>query len=152
MLITPVQRFLKRIRIVGDCWMWTGHLVDGYGYFMVNGKHVAIHRFSFERFNGPIPEGLILDHLCHKPELCVGGELCPHRACGNPDHLEPVTRIVNCLRGGSFSAVNARKTHCTNGHEYNEQNTYHYGGKSKFRTCRICNAAAVARYQERRTA
>jgi len=34
-----------------------------------------------------------------------------NRRCVNPDHLEPVTRRENILRGQSLMAHNARKTH-----------------------------------------
>jgi hypothetical protein len=59
---------------------------------------------------GPIPEGKQLDHLCR------------NRACINPEHLEPVTAKENILRGESFSAKNARKTHCIHGHELSGDN------------------------------
>jgi hypothetical protein len=51
--------------------------------------------------------------------------------------LEAVTHKENCLRGIGFSALNARKTHCPNGHEYNHQNTHF--SKEGYRHCRICN-------------
>jgi hypothetical protein len=41
----------------------------------------------YERYRGPIPKGLQLDHLCRQ------------RDCINPDHLEPVTCAVNVQRG-----------------------------------------------------
>jgi len=51
------------------------------------GKTVRAHRFYYERINGPIPDGLELDHLCRV------------HSCVNPDHLEPVTHTVNMRRG-----------------------------------------------------
>lgn len=44
--------------------------------------------------------------------------------------------------------VNASKTHCKNGHEYTEENTYHK--KSGGRECRICQKAANRRYLDRK--
>ncbi|TDD77726.1 HNH endonuclease [Actinomadura rubrisoli] len=94
-------------------------------------KNVVVHRFVYESLVGPIPEGLVLDHLCRV------------RACCNPAHLEPVTDRVNILRGASITAANARKTHCDHGHEFTSQNTYRHRGR---RLCRACNRDAVARY------
>lgn len=74
------------------CWLWSGaHSKNGYGYCRhpVTRKVGNSHRIVYEMERGPIPEGLHLDHLCRNP------------ACVNPDHLEPVTRSVNCNRGVS---------------------------------------------------
>lgn len=70
------------------CWVWQRCLnAYGYGQMRVGGKAWLAHRYYYEQTCGPIPDGLELDHLCR------------NRACVNPDHLEPVTRSVNTLRG-----------------------------------------------------
>jgi hypothetical protein len=90
------------------CWLWTRSWCtkDGYGKIcgFGDGSSQLAHRWSYEHFKGPIPEGLVIDHLCRTP------------ACVNPDHLEAVTQQVNVLRGVAPSALaNARGT-CTRGH------------------------------------
>jgi hypothetical protein len=55
----------------------------------------------------------------------------------NPEHLEPVTGRENALRGESFVAANARKTHCPAGHAYDTTNTY--VDKNGYRECRTCH-------------
>lgn len=85
---TPAQRFLAKVSVgdgAGSCWMWTGATTTGYGSFAVHHSQgrVLAHRFSYEHFVGPIPNGLVLDHICQTP-LCV-----------NPDHLRPVTQADN---------------------------------------------------------
>ena len=55
------------------------------------------HRWAWEQAKGPIPKGLVVDHLCRV------------RWCCNPDHMELVTNRENILRGISPSADHARK-------------------------------------------
>lgn len=110
----------------GGCWLWSGRQHKGYG--MHNSK--LAHRVAYEAVVGPIPNGLELDHLCVTP-LCV-----------NPDHLEPVTRLVNMRR--RFD----RLTHCKHGHEFTPANTYLREGY--YRTCRECVNEAQRRYQAKK--
>jgi hypothetical protein len=91
------------------CWLWLGHTNGGYGRLKITGKSVYAHRAVYEQVVGPIPAGLDLDHKCRT------------RSCVNPDHLEPVTRQVNCQRGVLGETSRKRqlaKTHCPSGHEY----------------------------------
>ena len=71
------------------CWLWMGTVTAGgadpYGRFW-NGRMAYAHRVSFELFKGPIPEGLVIDHLCRTP------------ACVRPEHLEAVTPKENTRR------------------------------------------------------
>ena len=121
---------------LGPCWLWDAcRGRDDYGVFRLNGKNVRAHRWAYEFCIGPIPEGLELDHLCRT------------HACVEPDHVEPVTSRENTFRSSiAPAAINARKTHCAKGHQYNEVNTRWYLGSRK---CRTCNRLRNAR---RRTA
>ena len=87
------ERITRNVLVDGNgCWLWLGCKTEK-GYGLVNkpghGKYRA-HRFSYETFVGPIPEGLVLDHLCRA------------RACVRPDHLEPVTDLENKRRSPYF--------------------------------------------------
>ena len=114
-----------------DCWEWMGRRDrNGYGDFATHGRTFKAHRVSWATVNGPIGEGLHVDHLCRNP------------SCVNPAHLEPVTPRVNILRGEAFSAVHARKTHCPRGHEYNLENTYFRKDRRGRRQCRVCSQEA----------
>lgn len=107
------------------CWIWTGPVThQGYGRTSVRGVgyRVRIHRVAYEAVKGPIPEGLVLDHLCRV------------RPCCNPDHLEPVTPAENTRRG-----VHVR-THCKYGHEYTPESTRISSKGSRF--CGICYPAS----------
>lgn len=86
MRATPLERLLRRVeKQPGDgCWLWTGSFgTGGYGHFGVSGKTTYVHRFAFQHFVGPIPDGYEIDHLC-----CVSN-------CVRPDHLEAVTLREN---------------------------------------------------------
>lgn len=131
---------LGRIRLATNgCWHWHGPLnPDGYGMWrgaMYRGQ--LAHRAVYGKLVGPVIAGLELDHLCHNVDLdCVGGAICAHRRCVNPEHLEPVTHAVNSVRGQGFAAKNLRKTHCKRGHEFTEANTRSLRGGN--RRCRQC--------------
>jgi hypothetical protein len=121
------------------CWLWIASLdTHGYGQIHYAGTTVKAYRLAYEVLVGPIPDGLEPDHTCRT------------RPCCNPDHLEPVTRRVNQLRGDGFAGVNARKTHCPKRHPYNTDNTRLRG---TWRDCKICKHAwDDAGYQRHREA
>mgnify|MGYP001572395295 CR=1 FL=1 len=114
------------------CWLWLGHTSKTTGYGLVSlkgklesGKVDGAHRVSYELFNGPIPEGFCIDHLCRV------------RCCINPDHLRVVTPRQNCLENNSsVVAINIKKTHCPRGHELAGDNLLRC--KSSRRRCREC--------------
>lgn len=82
---------VKRVRWIAEdrgfsspCWIWQ-LAKDQWGYGRVGGG--LAHRLMYEERNGPIPDGLEIDHLCRQP------------SCVNPDHLEPVLHLENVRRG-----------------------------------------------------
>ena len=137
-----LRLFLDKIVVVENgCWLWAAAL-SRKGYGRVSGPNRLMrmaHRVAYKHWVGSIPEGLQLDHLCHNNDKrCLGGDTCLHRRCVNPDHLEPVTHRENGIRG-----INAQrlKTHCPQGHPYDESNTWvtHEHGW-RVRRCRACIA------------
>jgi hypothetical protein len=130
-------RFWSHVEKTPGCWLWSGALThDGYGRFRMPDGHVMAHRFAYELLVGPIPEGLVLDH--------VRARGCVHRHCVRPDHLEPVTNEVNLLRGDTFVAENAAKSHCPAEHPYDEANTIRRNGRRICRTCEQARAGQPA--------
>lgn len=110
-----------------DCIEWTGNIAsNGYGRVKVKGKSHYAHRLAYERAFGPIPPGAHIDHLCR------------NRACVNPEHLEAVDLVTNIMRGEGVMAQNSRKTHCPQGHPYDDENTMLLNGR---RHCRECGRA-----------
>lgn len=123
--LDPQERFSTRVSVVGGCWQWTGGTRStGYGHFWDGRRDVSAHRWSYEHHVGPVPDGLVLDHLCR------------NRLCVNPDHLEPVTNRENVLRGDSAHVINGGT--CKAGHVMDEENTYHRPG-TNWTDCRACH-------------
>lgn len=96
-----INDIVKRLQPVTEsgCWIWEGWTRhDGYGSVSFNGKTSYIHLLMHEHFNGPIPDGYEVDHLCRV------------RLCANPGHLEAVTPSENSTR------KYVDRNHCKYGH------------------------------------
>ena len=130
-----VERFNDRFTINDrGCWLWSNTLnYKGYGVL----SSMSAHRWSYMHHIGPIPDGLEIDHLCRV------------RNCVNPEHLEPVTRHENQMRG--LRNQNGGKTHCSKGHEFDlhriDKRTGH-----PWRQCSICVADTRREWRARRKA
>lgn len=112
------ERFWRRVdrRDPSGCWVWRSK-IDRYGYGRyqrrIEGKtrDWIAHRLAYQLLVGPIPDGLVLDHICRV------------RKCVNPAHLEPVTNQENIRRGRGYRGKPMRKVNergvpvCVNGHE-----------------------------------
>jgi len=119
------------------CIPWNTHPdashADSAGYGRTRGKkYTMVHRAAYEEVHGPIPEGLVIDHLCR------------NRSCIQVHHLEAVTHAENIRR------IYANKTHCARGHEYSGTNVYTAPNGQRY--CRICNGQAQRRWRERQAA
>jgi len=81
---TIEERFWAKVDHAGGCWEWTASTNSlGYGTFHVGGKMKKAHRVSYEIANGPIPDGMVIDHQCQ------------NRGCVNPSHLRLATQKQN---------------------------------------------------------
>ena len=114
-----IERFFAKVESSEDangCWIWTASTnLKGYGHYL----SVAAHRWSYEAFVGPVPDGHQLHHICE------------NKGCVNPAHLVPIT-------GSEHGRLHKpRKTHCVRGHEFTVENTYiQRNGTWACRSCR----------------
>lgn len=98
------ERFMNRLTKTPTCWIWKKPRGGKYGIFYAKGRSMGAHRWSYELFVGPIPEGLVVDHLCEV------------KACVNPNHLEVKTQAQN-MAAYRKNHPHPRRTHCKEGHE-----------------------------------
>src|SRR6267154_98569 len=104
-LVPSIDRILKRVLVdlQTGCHVWTGSkLRTGYGNARYQGKIQYVHRITWQHKNGPVPEGLQLDHTCG------------NKSCCNPAHLRAVTARENSLASTSnnMAARHFRKLVC----------------------------------------
>lgn len=89
----PGPRFVETEE---GCWLWRGALTErGYGLLRDGRRRVRAHRAFYQELVGPVPDGLVLDHLCRNP------------SCVNPGHVEPVTQAENIRRGARWGPPEA---------------------------------------------
>jgi hypothetical protein len=92
------ERFWDKVQKTEGCWIWTGSKSsNGYGNIGIGApskKLISAHRLSYELANGKTPEGMVIDHKCHRPE------------CVNPAHLQAVTQKQNAENQGGLTANN----------------------------------------------
>lgn len=134
-MLSREDRFLAKVdRRPNGCWIWTACLTvpprgrsekSRYGLFWNGEKLVLSHRWAYEHWREQIPDGLPLDHV-----------VCDTPACSNPWHVEVSTTKENTARSTGVTARNTAKTHCPQGHPYDEANTW--VDKTGRRHCRAC--------------
>ncbi len=154
--------YAKILRDPNGCWEWRGRRKSPgkprkngghrarYGQFGVyytnrpgrNSKGVLdAHRLMWILMNGEVDDRL---KVCHT---------CDNTACVRPDHLFLGTQSDNmqdCVEKGRHAMRS--KTHCPNGHEYTEENTYLMLGRDGYRQrrCRECHRSRQRTYAKRK--
>jgi hypothetical protein len=126
------KRFWAKVNKKADdeCWEWTAAKSSkGYGQFALNKIAKSTHRISYIIHKGEIPDGLMICHTCNNPP------------CINPNHLYAGTSSDNMEQSvREMRHHEQSKTHCKNGHEFTEENTFLRvrKGRGITRVCREC--------------
>jgi hypothetical protein len=118
--VDPAARFWAKVNAAGPlppyrpelgrCWIWMAAMSGPYGTTAWGRGVDHAHRVAYIIATGPIPTGLVIDHLC-EVALCV-----------NPAHLEAVTqrenvhrrRLKSCCRrcGGPYKTRKNGRRYC----------------------------------------
>ncbi len=124
-----IDRFMDKVLVwPNGCWMWMGS-VGGkmqYGYIWDGKKLASAHRWAYQEYIGPIPEGFESHHTCEQA------------GCVNPYHLKMMSR-----KDHSKTKNYRNVSHCPSGHPYSGVNLIvvnrnSRGGHTKERRCRAC--------------
>jgi hypothetical protein len=143
--MTALDRYLAYTRPEGNCRIWTrarSHKAkrSQYGCMWVEKRCYQAHRYFYEAFVGPIPQGKQLHHVCLNSLCC------------NPSHLMVVSQREHTqLEPGHVG----KRTTCPQGHPYTAENTKRVftpgsNGKRYWkRACRECHRLDGLRRRER---
>lgn len=119
----PVTTFWGKVNkdgpihhVCGQCWVWTGGRIAGYGVIGVNGQSTLTHRFSWSLHFGNVPKS---DCVLHR---------CDTRLCVNPSHLFLGSRTDNAAdmveKGRQCRGERHRKARFTNEQVLEIRNRY----------------------------
>ena len=92
---SPEEAIAENVTRDGECILWAGTVNSrGHGHLRMDGRMRLVHRFAWEKENGPIPEGMQIDHICHNP------------SCINVTHLRVATPAENSRHRRGATAAN----------------------------------------------
>ena len=120
-----------RYRVEGECWVWSGLLTPkGYARYKYKGRGWRVSRLLFLLNEQPL-QPYPLEQALHS---------CDNPACVNPAHIRRGTQRENVADALSRKRWFSDKiTHCPQGHEYTDDNTYREARRGKhYRRCRTC--------------
>src|SRR3990167_5102948 len=127
-----LERYFEKVicDLATHCWLWIAHTDKaGYGRLQQGSRKGVVlyaHRFAYETFIGPLPQGFEVDHLCRT------------RSCSNPEHLQAVLHSLNVLRGQAPNVLLHHRGTCKNGRPASTTNVYNHKSTGRIVYCRLC--------------
>lgn len=143
----PADLLSRTRRTETGCLEWEGYVdpETGYGVVYVGPsgfrmkRRSKAHRASYALAHGTTPEDILVLHRCN------------NRLCISPEHLylgDVVQNQLDKVASGYGPNQHARKTQCTNGHEFTPENTK-IDPVTGERICKACKRETTQRYRER---
>ena len=125
---STLERVMARSEADGECVTWQGSTDGkGYGLLFCDGRPQRVHRLVWAALRGAIPDGMVVDHICHR------------RNCVRIDHLRLATVAENSRHRRGASAVS------TTGH----RNVYWHKRRQKWRVAVGREGKSFGHYHER---
>jgi len=131
-LSRDLESYIDKSSPIG-CWPWLGSLNSrGYGLLSKgklssNLQERQAHRAVYISLIGPIPDGMVINHLCWNP------------SCVNPNHLEVVTPRQNSNYRNPDTCKMRKGGTCVQGHPYNSETVMRVrNGTDHTTRCRKC--------------
>jgi len=121
---------------------WTG-IVDarGYGVTKYRDKTISVRRAMWRKNMRNVGVGIKNGMYGILPVGHFLQQLCDESKCVNAKHMKLISKFYNSDGCVGIAAINARKTHCTRGHELAPENTYTQNnvlGRQR-RDCKECH-------------
>jgi hypothetical protein len=138
-LLSEKVRFLFWLRVdrsdLEGCWPWTGglHRKNGVGSLRLDGRLIYARQLAWWLEKVEVPRQVLV-------------QTCGQKNCCNPAHMKLGDRgEVARLREAQGKGGHSSKTHCPQGHPYDEMNTL--WRKNGSRGCLACRREqSLARY------